>query len=103
MGEGGMEMGSKLRKLLCLAAMIILAATLAACGGANASGGTASTAAGAASGPTDEEQAIQMQAAGKVVTVEAGKTLEIPKENFASLATEQLMEIESALAARAAA
>ena len=50
--------------------------------------------------PRDSEA---IKAAGKVVTVEAGKTLEIPKENFASLATEQLKEIESALAARAAA
>ncbi len=44
-----------------------------------------------------------IKGAGKPVTIEAGKTLEIPKDNFGSLATEQLKEIEKALAEQASA
>ena len=39
-----------------------------------------------------------IKAAGRVVTVEAGKTLQIPNDNFGSVATEQLKEIEKVLA-----
>ena len=39
-----------------------------------------------------------IKAAGRVVTVEAGKTLQIPNDSFGSVATEQLKEIEKVLA-----
>ncbi len=50
-------------------------------------------------GPTSEA----IKAAGKVVTVEAGKTLDVPKDGFGELANEQLKEIEEALAQMTAA
>ena len=44
-------------------------------------------------GPTSEA----VKAAGKPVKVEAGKTLDVPKDGFGELATSQLKEIDKAL------
>ena len=62
----------KLTVLLCMAVTFVLAATLVACGGGTASsagsastssaGSASSASASATSGPTDEEQAVHMQA-----------------------------------------
>ena len=53
-------------------------------------------------GDTHKDPAA-IKAAGKVVTVEAGKTLEIPNDTFGPVANEQLKVIEKALAEQAGA